>query len=101
MEGVDPVCPTQLSLNNNQIVFVIQKYVKDAKQDQHIPDLLDSNMRTTDHVKETLRVILMKTNQFSPKTQQMDRRSTNSGFQLFLCSEKLQFPAEGQHSKRA
>ena len=35
--------------------FVIEKYVEDVKQNEkHIPDLLESMMRPTDHVKEEL-----------------------------------------------
>ena len=36
-------------------VFVIEKYIEDAKQDEkHVPDLLESIMRPTDPVKAEL-----------------------------------------------
>ena len=49
-------------------VFVTEKYVGDVKQDEKsVPDLLESIIRSTDHVKEELRCILMKLNQFRTK----------------------------------
>ena len=48
--------------------FVIEKYVEDVKQDEKsVPDLLESIIRPTDSVKEELRLILFKMNQFRPK----------------------------------
>ena len=48
--------------------LVIEKYVEDVKQDENIvPDLLESITRPTDPVKEGVRRILMKMNQFRPK----------------------------------
>ena len=48
--------------------FVIEKYVEDVKQkEKDVPDLLESIMRPTDPVKEELRQILFKLNQFGPK----------------------------------
>merc|ERR1712078_938308 len=50
------------------ICFVTGKYVEDAEQDQKIaPDLVESIMKPTDPVKEELRLILFKMNQFRPK----------------------------------
>ena len=41
--------------------FVIEKYIEDVKQDEKdVPDLLESIMRPTDHVKEELQRILIK-----------------------------------------
>ena len=49
-------------------LVVIEKHIEDAKQEEkHVPDLLESIMRSTFFVKEELRRILMKTSQFSPK----------------------------------
>ena len=45
--------------------FVIEKYVKDVKQDEkHVPDLLESIVRPTCLIKEELRLILFKLSQF-------------------------------------
>ena len=57
----------KLSLRKSY-VFVIEKYVRDVKQDERdVPDLLESIMRPTDPVKEELRRNLRKMIQFSPK----------------------------------
>ena len=49
-------------------VFVIEKYIEDAKQDEkHVPDLLKPIMRAPGLVKEELRPILFKTGQFGSK----------------------------------
>ena len=41
--------------------FLVGNYIEDAKQDEkHVPDLLESIMRTTDPVKKELRQILFK-----------------------------------------
>ena len=44
---------------------LIEKYIEDARQDEkHVPDLLESIMKPTDPVKEELRPILFKIDQF-------------------------------------
>ena len=49
-------------------VFVIEKYVEDAKQDEkHVPDLLESIMRPTCLVKEKLRTNSCKSNGLSTR----------------------------------
>ena len=46
----------------------MEKYVEDVKQDEkHVPDLVESIMKGTGLVKEELRPILFKLNQFRPK----------------------------------
>ena len=48
--------------------FVIGKHIEDVKQGQKdVPNLVESIMKPTAPVKEELRRILMKTNQFKPK----------------------------------
>ena len=48
--------------------FVIEKYCEDTKQEERdVPDLLEAIMRPTDPVKEELRPILFKMNQFRHK----------------------------------
>ena len=50
-------------------IFLIEQCVEDCRQDEkHVPDLLESIIRPTDPVKEELRPILFKTNQFEPKS---------------------------------
>ena len=49
-------------------VFVIEKYVEDVKQDEkHVPDLLESIIQPPGPVKEELRPILFKMDQFGSK----------------------------------
>ena len=49
-------------------VFVIEKYIEDVKQEEkHVPDLLEAVMRSTDPVKEELRMNLCKMSHCSPK----------------------------------
>ena len=53
-------------------VFVIEKYIEDAGQDEKdILDLLEAIMRPTDPVKEELRQNLMKMTQFRLKTTEI------------------------------
>ena len=50
----------------------MEKYVEDVKQDEkHVPDLLESIMRPTDPVKEELRRILFKIDQFGSKVSKI------------------------------
>ena len=57
----------KLYLRKRQSV-VIEKYIEDAKQDQKVaPDLVESIMKGSGLVKEELRPILFKLNQFRPK----------------------------------
>ena len=70
LEGVDTVCPgTQKQVDpKKRHVFVIEKYIEDVKQSQKVaPDLVESIMRPSDHVKEESRRNLYKMSQFSPK----------------------------------
>ena len=49
----------------------MEKYIEDAKQKEtDVPDLLEAIMRPTDPVKEELRRILFKMNQFRPKIEE-------------------------------
>ena len=67
LEGVEVLCPPKLILRKRHF-FVMEKYVEDVKQDEKtVPDLLESIMRPTDHVKEELRQKTMKMNQFRPE----------------------------------
>ena len=60
------VCPTQLTLRKRH--FFMEKDVEDVKQEEKdVPDLLESIMRPTCLVKEALRMILCKMNQFGPE----------------------------------
>ena len=48
--------------------FVIEKYVEDVKQDEkHVPDLVELIMKAPGLVKEELRSILSKLDQFRPE----------------------------------
>ena len=59
------VCPPKLTLRK-RYCFVIEKYIEDAKQDEkHALDLLqEAIMRPPGLVKEELRSILFKLDQF-------------------------------------
>ena len=73
-------------------VFVIEKYIEDAKQDQKLaPHLVESMMRPTDPVKEELRRKTRKMNQFRPEITRI-RVST------FWMSGNRRIPTGGQHS---
>ena len=65
--GVSGDTKNTLTLTKKQL-FVIEKYIEDAKQGQKLtPDLVESIMRPTDPAKEDLRRNLYKRSQFSPK----------------------------------
>ena len=52
--------------------FLMEKYFEDLRQDEkHVPDLLEAIMKPTDHVKEELRQILCKINQFASKIKKI------------------------------
>ena len=71
-------------------VFLIEKYIEDAKQDEkHVPDLLEAIMKPTDPVKEELRPNLHKINQFESKI-------TKFKVSTFWIPEIQSFPAGGQ-----
>ena len=60
------VCPPKLTLSKRH-VFVIEKSVEYVRQaEKHVPDLLDAIMRPKLFVKEELRPMLFKMNQFRP-----------------------------------
>ena len=64
-----------------------KKYVEDAKQDQKIaPDLVESIVRPTDHVKESLQRKIMKMHQFRPQP--------NQGSNCLDVRKKDRFPPE-------
>ena len=68
MKRVVALCDNKLTLRKIHDVFVIEKYVEDVKlDDKDIPDLLEAIMRPTDPVKEELRRISCKMNQFRYK----------------------------------
>ena len=51
MEGMEVVCPPQLTLRKGHF-FVIEKYGEDVKQEEkHVPDLLEAIMRRSFFVK--------------------------------------------------
>ena len=53
-------------------VFVIERYIEDAKQEEKdVPDLVESIIRLTGLVKEELRNILMKMSQFRHKSSKI------------------------------
>ena len=53
---------------NTLFVTSIEKYVEDVKQEEkHVPDLLEPIMKASGLVKEELRPILCKLNQFGSK----------------------------------
>ena len=70
----------------------MEKWFEDVRQDEkHVPDLLESIMRSTDPVKEELRPNLFKMSQFGPKIKKM-RVST------FWIPEIRSFCAAGLHN---
>ena len=70
----------------------MEKYIEDARQDEkHVPDLLESIMRSTDPVKEELRQKLFKIDQFGSKSLKMR-------VSKFWIPEVQNFPAGGQHN---
>ena len=55
-----------------QILFFMEKYIEDAKQEEKdVPDLLEAMMRPTCLVKEELRQNLFKLSQFVPEIQKI------------------------------
>ena len=84
--------------------FVIEKYAEDAKQkEKDVPDLVESIMKAPGLVKEKLRRILFKRNQFRPEilkirvcTFQMSGKipdSTNVAFEALISTPFLQYLA--------
>ena len=70
--------------------FLIEKYIEDGRFDEkHVPDLLESIMKTPGLVKEELRPLLFKMDQFRSKIIKF-RVST------FWILEIQSFPAGGQ-----
>ena len=87
--------------------FVIDKYVEDIKQDQKsVPDLLESMMNGSGIVKEELRMVLMKMDQFKTKitkikvsTVWMSRQPTDSRRRKPQPSRPVSFkPIMARHS---
>ena len=71
-------------------VFVIEKYVEDARQkEKDVPDLLEAIIRPIDPVKAELRQVLFKMGQFGSKILKI-KVST------FWILEIRCFPARGQ-----
>ena len=71
-------------------MFVMEKYIEDARQDEkYVPDLLEVIMRPTDPAKEDLRRILMKMDQFGFKI-------TKIKVSTFWIPEIQSCPAGGQ-----
>ena len=67
MVFVEVVCLPQLTLRKI-IVFVMETYSEDVKQDEkHVPDLLEAMMRPTFFVKEALRQNLFRISQLRSK----------------------------------
>ena len=70
----------------------MEKYIEDARQDEkHVPDLLESIIQPPDPVKEELRPILSKMDQFGSKIPKMQ-------VSTFWIPEIQSFPAGGQHN---
>ena len=64
LEGMVVVCPPKLILRKRH-VFLIEKYIEDARQDEkHVPNLLEPIIQPPGLVKEELWRILLKMNQF-------------------------------------
>ena len=75
---------------SKRLVFLIEKYIEDAKQDEkHVPDLLEAIMRPTEPAKEELRQKLSKIDQFDSKIKKMR-------VSKFWIPEFQNFPAGGQ-----
>ena len=67
---MEPVCrhTQKQEIISKRHVFLMEKYVEDARQDEkHVPDLLESMKRPPGLVKEELRPNLFKTHQFESK----------------------------------
>ena len=89
LEGVDSRVTNKLYPRKNNF-FVIENYIEDARQEEKdVPDLLEAIPRPTDLVKEELRQILFKMNQFESKILKI-KVST------FGIPEIQSFPAGGQ-----
>ena len=89
LEGMVVVCPPKLTLRKRHF-FLIEKYIEDARQDEkHVPDLLESITQPPGLVKEELRPISSKMDQFGSKILQI-KVST------FWIPEIQSFPARGQ-----
>ena len=72
--------------------FLVEKCFEDVRQgEKHVPDLLESIMRSTDPVKDELRQKLFKMSQFESKITKM-KVST------FWIPEIQNFPTGGQHN---
>ena len=68
----------------------MEKYIEDVRQhEKHVPDLLESIMRTTCLVKEELRPILFKMTQIMSQIQRIE-------VSTFWIPEIQSFPAGGQ-----
>ena len=89
---MEAVCiRTQKHINPiNPYVFLIEKYIEDARQDEkHVLDLLGAIMRPTDPVKEGLRSFLFKTQQFGSSIQKIK-------ISTFWIPKIQNFPAGGR-----
>ena len=101
LEGVGAVATREL-YPRKRYVFLIKKYVEDARQDEkHVPDLLEAIMRSTDPVKEELRPILFTTTKLDPTSQNSSPKSQKSWFHAKIKSPKKGLPnTPRQFSKR-
>ena len=87
-EGCRPWAVTQKESKIH--VFVKEKYVEDARQDEkHVLDLLEAIIQPPGLVKEELRRILFKIGQIMLKIQEFRVSS-------FWIPESQSFPADGQ-----
>ena len=67
LEGAGSRGPKKLTLRKRHF-FVMEKYIEDVKQDQKtVPDLVEPIIAPTDPLKEELRRILFKMNQYRPE----------------------------------
>ena len=89
--GMWALCDIKLTPRKRHI-FLIEKYIEDVKQDEkHVPNLLEAIIRSPGHVKDELRPILFKMDQFGSKIKKI-KVST------FWIREIRSFRAAGQHN---
>ena len=86
-----PVHPKKKTL------FLIEKYIEDAKQDEkRVPDLLEAIIQPTGLVKEELRQILLKITQLGSKITKIKSQITKIKVSKFWILEIRSFRAAGQ-----
>ena len=90
MEPVDTHTRKTENHIKNTHIFLIEKHIEDARQDEkHVPDLLEAIIQPLGHVKEALRQKLSKITQLGSKIKKMR-------VSKFWIPEIQNFPAGGQ-----